>query len=92
VLSLAWAVAQLGWVAGPACMICFAFITYVSAALLTECYRCGDPEKGPRNHCYMDAVHVYLGIPTNHLLISLSSPVTVTAVTEKETDRRLSYS
>uniref|UniRef100_A0A453C6P3 Amino acid transporter transmembrane domain-containing protein n=1 Tax=Aegilops tauschii subsp. strangulata TaxID=200361 RepID=A0A453C6P3_AEGTS len=24
VLSLAWGVAQLGWVAGPACMLCFA--------------------------------------------------------------------
>ncbi|GJN02619.1 hypothetical protein PR202_ga19989 [Eleusine coracana subsp. coracana] len=61
VLSLAWAVAQLGWVAGPACMLCFALVTYVSAALLTECYRRGDPDKGPRNHCYMDAVRVYLG-------------------------------
>lgn len=63
-LSLAWAVAQLGWVAGPVCMLFFALVTYVSAALLTECYRRGDPEKGPRNHCYMDAVRVYLGIHT----------------------------
>ena len=32
VLSLAWSVAQLGWVVGPACMLCFALVTYVSAA------------------------------------------------------------
>jgi amino acid permease len=66
VLSLTWAVAQLGWVAGPVCMFCFALVTYVSAALLAECYRRGDPEKGPRNHCYMDAVRAYLGIPQCH--------------------------
>ncbi|CAO2035403.1 unnamed protein product [Urochloa humidicola] len=61
VLSLAWSVAQLGWVVGPACMFCFALVTYVSAALLAGCYRCGDPEKGPRNPSYMDAVRAYLG-------------------------------
>jgi hypothetical protein len=62
VLSLAWSVAQLGWVVGPACMFCFALVTYVSAALLADCYRRGDPEKGPRNRSYLDAVRVYLGI------------------------------
>ncbi|KAF7002168.1 hypothetical protein CFC21_017682 [Triticum aestivum] len=61
VLSLAWGVAQLGWVAGPACMLCFAVVTYVSASLLSDCYRCQDAEKGPRNRSYMDAVRVYLG-------------------------------
>ncbi|KAF7016903.1 hypothetical protein CFC21_030422 [Triticum aestivum] len=61
VLSLAWGVAQLGWVAGPACMLCFALVTYVSASLLSDCYRCHDAEKGPRNRSYMDAVRVYLG-------------------------------
>ncbi|KXG26523.1 probable amino acid permease 7 isoform X2 [Sorghum bicolor] len=61
VLSLAWSVAQLGWVVGPACLFCFALVTYVSAALLADCYRRGDPEKGPRNRSYLDAVRVYLG-------------------------------
>ncbi|KAL6845817.1 hypothetical protein ACP4OV_024392 [Aristida adscensionis] len=61
VLSLAWSVAQLGWVAGPTCMLCFALVTYVSAALLANCYRRGDPAKGPRNRSYMDAVRAYLG-------------------------------
>jgi len=62
VLSLAWSVAQLGWVVGPACMLCFALVTYVSAALLADCYRRGDPGKGlPRNRSYTDAVRAYLG-------------------------------
>ena len=61
VLSLAWSVAQLGWVAGPACMLCFALVTYVSASILSDCYRCHDADKGPRNRSYMDAVRVFLG-------------------------------
>ncbi|KAG8064866.1 hypothetical protein GUJ93_ZPchr0004g38972 [Zizania palustris] len=61
VLSLAWSVAQLGWVAGPVCMLCFALVTYVSAALLADCYRRDGADKGPRNRSYMDAVRVFLG-------------------------------
>jgi amino acid permease len=61
VLSLAWAVAQLGWVAGPAAMLLFAFVTYYTAALLSECYRTGDPETGKRNYTYTDAVRSNLG-------------------------------
>ena len=67
VRSLAWSVAQLGWLAGPACMLCFALVTYVSAALLADCYCRGDPEKGlPRNRCYTDAVRAYLGTVARH--------------------------
>jgi len=61
VLSLAWAIAQLGWVAGPAAMLLFAFVTYYTATLLAECYRTGDPETGKRNYTYMDAVRSNLG-------------------------------
>jgi hypothetical protein len=61
VLSLAWAIAQLGWVAGPAAMLLFAFVTYYTAALLAECYRTGHPETGKRNYTYMDAVRSNLG-------------------------------
>ncbi|KAF2934440.1 probable amino acid permease 7 isoform X1 [Oryza sativa Japonica Group] len=61
VLSLAWSVAKLGWVGGPACMACFALVTYVSAALLSDCYRRGDDDKGPRSRSYMDAVRAFLG-------------------------------
>ena len=61
VLSLAWAIAQLGWVAGPAAMLLFAFVTYYTATLLAECYRTGDPDTGKRNYTYMDAVRSNLG-------------------------------
>ncbi|XP_059441515.1 probable amino acid permease 7 [Corylus avellana] len=62
VLSLAWSVAQLGWIAGPLLMIAFAGITIVSTNLLCDCYRYPDPEHGPsRIRSYMEAVKLYLG-------------------------------
>lgn len=61
VLSLAWATAQLGWIAGPAVMFLFSFVTYYTSALLTACYRSGDPVTGKRNYTYMEAVHANLG-------------------------------
>ncbi|XP_009379863.2 amino acid permease 4 [Musa acuminata AAA Group] len=61
VLSLAWAIAQLGWVAGPVVMLLFSFVTYYTSTLLADCYRSGDPDTGKRNYNYMDAVHAYLG-------------------------------
>lgn len=65
VLSLAWAIAQLGWVAGPAVMFLFSFVTYYTSSLLSDCYRSGDPVSGKRNYNYMDAVRANLG---KHLL------------------------
>ncbi|CAN1130487.1 Amino acid permease 5 [Linum perenne] len=56
VLSLAWAMAQLGWVAGPVVMIVFSIVTYYTSTLLASCYRTGDPVTGKRNYTYMDAV------------------------------------
>ena len=62
VLSLAWTVAQLGWIAGPLLMIVFAGITIISTNLLCDCYRYPDPECGPaRNRSFMEAVKYYLG-------------------------------
>lgn len=61
VLSLAWAIAQLGWVAGPAVMVLFAFVNLYTSNLLAQCYRSGDPVTGQRNYTYMDAVKSYLG-------------------------------
>ncbi|XP_074564833.1 amino acid permease 4-like [Curcuma longa] len=61
VLSLAWAIGQLGWVAGPVVMLLFSFVTYYTSLLLADCYRTGDPITGKRNYSYMDAVHAYLG-------------------------------
>ncbi|KAF5467927.1 hypothetical protein F2P56_012131 [Juglans regia] len=61
VLSLAWAIGQLGWVAGPAVMFLFSFVTYYTSTLLSACYRSGDPHTGKRNYTYMDAVRTNLG-------------------------------
>jgi hypothetical protein len=60
VLSLGWAIAQLGWVAGPAVMLLFSFVTYYTSALLADCYRSGDESTGKRNYTYMDAVNANL--------------------------------
>uniref|UniRef100_A0A0D6R375 Amino acid transporter transmembrane domain-containing protein n=1 Tax=Araucaria cunninghamii TaxID=56994 RepID=A0A0D6R375_ARACU len=62
VLSLAWSVAQLGWIAGPVAMIVFAITTLYSSYLLADCYKDPDPVSGPnRNYTYKDAVRVNLG-------------------------------
>ncbi|KAL2497191.1 Amino acid permease 4 [Abeliophyllum distichum] len=61
VLSLAWATAQLGWIAGPTVMFLFSFVTYYTSTLLAACYRSGDPDSGKRNYTYMDAVRANLG-------------------------------
>lgn len=66
VLSLAWAIAQLGWIAGPAVMILFSLVTYYTSSLLAACYRSGDPVTGKRNYTYMDAVHANLGNNNNN--------------------------
>uniref|UniRef100_A0A453G7H7 Amino acid transporter transmembrane domain-containing protein n=1 Tax=Aegilops tauschii subsp. strangulata TaxID=200361 RepID=A0A453G7H7_AEGTS len=36
VLSLGWAIAQLGWVAGPAVMLLFSLVTYFTSSLLAD--------------------------------------------------------
>lgn len=61
VLSLAWSIAQIGWIAGPPILLAFAFVTYYTALLLANCYRCPDPVTGRRNYTYMDAVKAHLG-------------------------------
>ncbi|KAL3840040.1 hypothetical protein ACJIZ3_024631 [Penstemon smallii] len=61
VLSLAWATAQLGWIAGPTVLFLFSFVTYYTSSLLAACYRSGDPNTGKRNYTYMDAVRNNLG-------------------------------
>uniref|UniRef100_A0A0D9W642 Amino acid transporter transmembrane domain-containing protein n=1 Tax=Leersia perrieri TaxID=77586 RepID=A0A0D9W642_9ORYZ len=62
VLSLAWSVAQLGWVAGPGMMLVFAAVTALQSMLFADCYRSPDPEVGPhRNRTYANAVERNLG-------------------------------
>lgn len=62
VLSLAWAIAQLGWIAGPATIFLFSFITFFTSTLLADCYRPPDPVYGKRNYTYTDAVRANLGM------------------------------
>ncbi|XP_078442156.1 amino acid permease 6-like [Wolffia australiana] len=61
VLSLAWANAQLGWVAGPAVLMVFSAITWFTSTLLADCYRTPDSVTGKRNYTYMDVVRANLG-------------------------------
>ncbi|KAI4320857.1 hypothetical protein MLD38_034299 [Melastoma candidum] len=61
VLSLAWSIAQMGWIAGPIYLLCMAGVTYASASLLSDCYRSPDPVTGQRNYSYKDTVKVNLG-------------------------------
>eukprot|EP00253_Pinus_taeda_P036270 PITA_36270 len=60
VLSLAWATAQLGWIAGPIAMLVFSFVTYYTSCLLADCYRSPDPVTGKRNYTYIHAVKANL--------------------------------
>ncbi|CAK9158826.1 unnamed protein product [Ilex paraguariensis] len=61
VLSLAWGVAQLGWVAGVTTLMVFSGITLYTSNLLADCYRSPDPVTGRRNYSYMEAVKNNLG-------------------------------
>ncbi|KAH0448232.1 hypothetical protein IEQ34_022032 [Dendrobium chrysotoxum] len=61
VLSLAWAISQLGWVAGPIALIIFSMITLFTSTLLSDCYRNSDPISGKRNYNYSSAVKSNLG-------------------------------
>ncbi|XP_058724663.1 amino acid permease 1-like isoform X1 [Vicia villosa] len=61
VLALAWAMAQLGWIAGIFSVLLFASISLFTYNLVADCYRFPDPVNGKRNYTYMQAVKVYLG-------------------------------
>jgi amino acid permease len=68
VLSLAWATAQLGWIAGPGSLVIFSVITLYTSNLLVDCYRTDDPVLGKRNYSYVQAVKSSLG---NNLTLCL---------------------
>lgn len=59
VLSLAWGVAQLGWITGVTTLVVFSGITLYTSSLLADCYR--SHETGKRNYTYMEAVKNNLG-------------------------------
>ncbi|KAL2925310.1 Amino acid permease 4, partial [Bienertia sinuspersici] len=58
VLSLAWAVAQMGWIAGPVVLLLFSFVTWYASTLQADCYR--NPNTGKRHYTYKDAVRTIL--------------------------------
>ncbi|KAG0465470.1 hypothetical protein HPP92_019634 [Vanilla planifolia] len=59
VLSLGWAMAQLGWLIGPFVLFVFSAITLFTSRLLADCYR--SEKTGKRNYNYMSAVKSNLG-------------------------------
>ncbi|XP_044488713.1 amino acid permease 6-like isoform X2 [Mangifera indica] len=59
VLSLAWAIAQLGWIAGVFVLFIFSIITWFTSTLLIDCYR--SPTTGSRNYTYIKVVKANLG-------------------------------
>ncbi|KAK8479739.1 hypothetical protein V6N13_114935 [Hibiscus sabdariffa] len=59
VLSLSWAIAQLGWIGGTIALVIFSVITWYTSALLADC--CRDPVSGRRCSCYTDTVKSHLG-------------------------------
>ncbi|XP_062098335.1 amino acid permease 1-like [Humulus lupulus] len=61
VLSLAWAMSQLGWVLGIGILLLFSAISLYTATLLADCYRTPDPVTGRRNYSYIEAVKASLG-------------------------------
>lgn len=61
VLSLAWALAQLGWIAGMVALLIFSLITMFTSSLLANGYRSPDPINGRRNYTYKEAVKNNLG-------------------------------
>ncbi|OAY81006.1 Amino acid permease 6 [Ananas comosus] len=80
VLSLAWAIAQLGWVVGPAVLVAFSLITWFCSSLLADCYRSPDPVHGKRNYTYGEAVRANLG-SVKYRLCALAQYVNLVGVT-----------
>ncbi|XP_076934099.1 putative amino acid permease 7 [Bidens hawaiensis] len=63
VLSLAWSVAQVGWIAGPLSLLIFGFITLVSAHFICDIHLYFDPKNGntTMNQSYLQAIYTVLG-------------------------------
>ncbi len=60
VLSLAWALSTMGWIAGPLILFSFAFVTWYTSLLLADAYRY-PKDVGRRNYTYPGAVEAILG-------------------------------
>lgn len=64
VLNLPYAVSMLGWVAGPAAILLFSWITLFTSHLLAECHL----YNGQRLRTYTDVVFVSFGKRGYHML------------------------
>ncbi|KAH7523562.1 hypothetical protein FEM48_Zijuj06G0025200 [Ziziphus jujuba var. spinosa] len=60
VLSLAWAISQLGWIAGIVILLIFSSVSLYTSCLLADCYRSPHPVTGKRNYSYIEAVKTIL--------------------------------
>ncbi|XLR56950.1 hypothetical protein HN51_011251 [Arachis hypogaea] len=73
VLSLAWSIGQLGWIAGPFSILIIASFTLISSFLLSNTYRSPHPQFGPHHSAsYLDAVHSHLDTFSSLLLFILT--------------------
>ncbi|XP_059282128.1 probable amino acid permease 7 isoform X1 [Lycium ferocissimum] len=62
VLSLAWSIAQLGWIAGPLAILICASVTLFATTILCDCYKSPDSELGPTtNQSLIEAARFYFG-------------------------------
>ncbi|XP_009762114.1 putative amino acid permease 7 isoform X1 [Nicotiana tabacum] len=62
VLSLAWSIAQLGWIAGPLAILFCAAVTLFATSILCDCYKSPDSALGPTiNHSLLEAARFYFG-------------------------------
>ncbi|KAH1213258.1 Amino acid permease 8 [Glycine max] len=99
VLSLAWAMAQLGWIIGIALMLLFAIVNLYTSNLLADCYRSPDPITGKRNYAYMEAVRSNLGGKMHMVcafvqysnLVGLAIGYTITTAISVVTIRKINY-
>ncbi|XP_062079132.1 probable amino acid permease 7 [Humulus lupulus] len=90
VLSIAWSIGQLGWIAGPLAIIAFAAITFVSTFLLSDCYRYQHRRCPSYNH----AVRFYLGEKWEHVsgvfvMLSLSGTAIAYIITSASSVRAI---
>ena len=60
VLSLAYSLSTMGWVAGSLILFAFAFVTWYMSMMLADAYR-NPINTGKRNYTYPDAVKNILG-------------------------------
>ncbi|KAK7384965.1 hypothetical protein VNO78_30668 [Psophocarpus tetragonolobus] len=61
VLSLAWAMAQLGWIISIVSVFIFSIVNLYTSNLLADFYRSPDPVSGKRNRAYVEVVRNNLG-------------------------------